>query len=604
VSSALSLSAIPSTLFTEGEWQQVQNTVARLNEPQLFWLSGYLAGAAKAQPNAAVVTGAAATPSPAEPPILIAYGGETGNSKTLAGKLLQLAQSASIPARMEDLAKIRVRQLAKERKLLIICSTHGDGDPPETISQFHEDLAHVAPDSLKQLQYAVLALGDSSYEKFCQTGKDIDHYLEQAGAIRLQPREECDVDFAVPAGIWMKSLVTSLEKDRVSTGAPAATAAPANENTVPAFSKNHPCIATVLDSICLSHPSRHEKIWHLELEADERIELQPGDAVGVLPHNSPALVQAIINGAGLDPDRQVLSNGSEKSVFKALQEDCDLVLPTKGLLEKWPQWNLSHTLQNELQDILARDAVSLRQYMKTVQVKDLLQRFPVQPDAADFIAHLRPLQPRLYDVANYPDGNPGEVHLLFKEYRYWFGERIETGIASDYLAQIATGSELRIYPHHSHKFRLDGDSTAPLILLAEGTGIAPYRAFIEKMRAEQNKRQCWVLFQEMQYEQDFLYQSEWQQAVSEQLIGWFDGVFASDEPDKSLLQSVLHQSERFLDLMQQGAHVYLCGDKKILTDCELALGAFYDAHTAKLPGSKGLDWKALGKAGRIHRNLY
>jgi sulfite reductase (NADPH) flavoprotein alpha-component len=238
-------------------------------------------------------------------------------------------------------------------------------------------------------------------------------------------------------------------------------------------------------------------------------------------------------------------------------------------------------------------------------VKDLLRKFPVQPDAADFIAHLRPLQPRLYDVANYHGGNAGEVHLLFKQYRYWFGERIETGVASEYLANVPMGAELRIYAHHSLKFRLDGNSQAPLILLAEGTGIAPYRAFIEKIRAERSGRRCWIVFLEMQYEQDFLYQSEWQQAVGDGLVTWFDGVFVSDEPDRSLQQTVLHEGGRFIDLMQQGAHVYFCGDKKILTDCELALAAYYDAHVGKLPNRQEPDnWKAAGKAGRIHRNLY
>lgn len=609
MSSALQLAVVPPSLFSQDEWQLVQGTVARLNQSQLYWLSGYLAGG---HAVAGTTTLAPSVPGPAvhaEPPVLIAYGGETGNSKALAARLRQLAEKAAVPARVQDLARIRVRQLAKERKLIIICSTHGDGDPPETIGQFHDDLAHAAPGSLQQLQYAVLALGDSSYEKFCQTGRDLDLYLEQAGARRLQAREECDVDFEKPATQWMTALMGKFATDHATAGRPAlaiastAAEAPAAEakNGHAAYSKNNPCFATVLETVCLSHHSRQEKIWHLEIEADDAIELLPGDAVGILPRNSTALIEQIIDAAKLDRNHQVLSNGATKTVFEALQDDCDLVIAGKNLLDKWPSWNSG----SGLQDILALDATAQRHYLKSVQLRDLLEQFPIQPDAADFVAHLRPLQPRLYDVANFRNDNAGEIHLLLKQYRYWFNQRTESGVASDYLANIANGARLRMYPHHNPRFRLAGASASPLILLAEGTGIAPYRAFLEQLRAEGSDRPCWLVFLEMQYEQDFLYQTEWQQAVTDRLVTWFDGVFVRDEPTSSLQQRVLREGARFMELMQRGAHVYFCGDRTLLTACETALAAYHDTQLRKQPAPDMADWKQLGKtSGRIHRNLY
>ena len=572
-----------ATPFSEPQWQQVQQLLGLLDERQALWLSGYLAAGAPAQ----AVT-PQAVPSPGNS-VLIAYGGETGNGESIARALADQARQQGISVDVDDLAKLRVRQLSKRKHLLLICSTHGDGDPPEPVAPFYDAIMADSAPRLEGLQFSVLALGDSSYEHFCVTGQQLDERLEALGGTRLHPRQECDVDFDEPAARWGKAVREQLPRSDQREGSPSMPAMPTD--TTPAYSKKHPLSVEVLENLNLSHPQRTSPIHHLELALETPdFTLAPGDAVGVLADNPPALVAAVLDACHLSGEAPVTLQGESMPLVQALRQHQDLTIPSTRFLEQWAQLSDSPILKQQL-DAPSKDQ---RQYLKTVQVLDLLRQAPATPDPQALVDALRPLQPRLYDVANSLDHIDDELHLNVKAYRYDIANRQESGIASQYLLTLEPGDNVRIYPHRNARFHLPDDPQSPVILIAEGTGIAPYRAFVQALAQTRPQQPCWLVFAEQQFEQDFLYQTEFQQARQDGVLDKVDTVFYQDQPNKALASPLLEQAKRLQEWVESGAHLYFCGDKQRLTDCEKSLSTLFDADT----------WKQLGKDKRLHRNLY
>lgn len=575
-------------LFTEPQWQAVQQLLRDLDPRQALWLSGFLAGQGKeATPSPA----AANTPAPAK--ILIAFGSETGNSETLARQLASRASEAGLAAEVANLATLRLRQLQKHNRLLLICSTHGDGDPPEPITAFHESLMHSDAPAFPHLEYAVLALGDSSYEHFCATGREIDERLAALGAKRLLPRRECDVDFALPAREWMQEALA-----RLPVANPAKTAAvpvASRHENAQRYSKQSPLTVEVLGNIRLSAATRRDPIHHLELALDaENFPIEPGDAVGILTDNPPALVAALLKATGLSGEQPVKQGEQAMPLVQALRQECNLTIPGKRFLEIWAERSGSA----ELRDIVA-DSGRQRDFLRQWQIIDIVTHWPAHPEAQTLVDGLRPLQPRLYDVANSLRNVADELHLTVRRYHYPFRNREETGIASDYLLNLQPGDQIRLYPHRNARFHLPQDHHAPLILIAEGTGIAPYRAFLQDILASGRSHACWLFFAEQHYREDFLYQTDWQEARRQNALERITPVFSHDTPGLSLAdalgQSLASEAGGINDWLGRGAHLYFCGDKALMEQCEQRLHEHPALATA---------WETLVRDKRLHRNLY
>lgn len=602
--------------FPESLWQDVRQLLERLDERQALWLSGYLA--ARSEAGAALPGGAGvaavAGGTPAQRTAgagnkaraLVAFGGETGNSESLARRLAELAGERGIPVEVADLASMRVRQLGKRERIVVICSTHGDGDPPEPVHDFYDALMDDSAPALPNLHFAVLALGDSSYDQFCVTGQQLDQRLEALGGQRFAARRDCDVDYEVPAREWMEEVLAKLAAETGPSSEHAAAAAPDAAAQAPAaqtveYSKQHPLTVEVLENVCLSASERHSPVHHLELALeDAEFHIQPGDAVGVLAGNPPELVAAILDATDLSGEQPVTIGGAAVPLVQALREHCDLTIPSKRLLEFWASLNDSEELVRQLE----ADTKTQRAFLRSHQIIDLTSRYPARPEAQALVDSLRPLQPRLYDVANSLAAVEDELHLTVKHYHYDFGDREETGIASDYLLQLQPGDSVQIYPHRNVRFQLPDASqpnhdSVPLILVADGTGIAPYRAFLQEIEAAGRSNPCWLVFSEQRFEDDFLYQLDWQEAHHKGLLQRIDSVFFQDQPGRSLSQPLLDQPAQLLDWLADGAHIYLCGDKDLLTQCEQDIQALFDE-----AAGPELSWKQLNSARRIHRNLY
>ncbi len=580
-------------LFSDEQWAHIYQLLDKLDDHQSLWLSGFLAAR-----KAPAVTPASLPASTTK--TLIVYGSETGNSEALARKLGELLQAQNIDYQLSSLADIKPRTLARVDYLLVICSTHGDGDPPEPAAPFYDAIMAEQAPKLPNVKYAVLALGDSSYEHFCTTGVRLDERLAQLGGQRIADRRECDVDFAKPAGEWMQQVVAALpiQNPAQESAAPQTTVLPAAFSQSPSktvYSKQNPLEIEVLENICLSDEKRESPVHHLELLLDKPdFALQPGDAVGVLPHNPPALVAAVLDATGLAGDQAIMLNERALPLVEALREHLDLTIPSQNFLTEWAQLSQHAALLQQAE----AETKARREFLRNIQILDLLRRYPANPEAQHLVDNLRPLQPRLYDIANFTTPDSDELHLTVKRFRYEMNQATQDGIASDYLRQLQPGETVRVYPHHNKRFHLPEQKDVPLILVASGTGIAPYRAFVQQIIHSDRSHPCWLVFRERNFEEDFLYQVDWQQASQKGVLQKLDTAFYGDHPERALADPLLEQMELLSDWITRGAHIYLCGDKDPLTDCEKALQLQYDAQ------QESPAWKQLTQAKRIHRNLY
>src|SRR5690554_5881222 len=578
----------PSQIFSDQQWQSLLPVLKGLEEPQRLWLSGYLAGMT---PQA---TAADAGPVAADP-VIIAYGTETDNSKRLAHDLQKLCEEQGIAAQVVDLGQLRIRRLPKLHHFIVITATHGDGDPPEPVADFFEALMSDEAPAVADMKFSVLALGDSSYEHFCVTGQQIDQRLEALGGTRLTPRQDCDVDFEKPAQEWMAELLPHLPRaaaPQAATNGAAAAAMPAAAATTE-YSKDNPLQVEVLDNRSLSHPDRAHPVHHLELAlADAALPLAPGDAVGVIPDNPPWLVARILDLSGVSGESAVILNDQAMPLVEALRSHRDLTIASRGFVPFWA------TLSGDkaLTALAEGEAAAQRNFLRDHQLIDIMLQAPARPDAQELVDNLRPLQPRLYDLANSLEELDDEIHLTVKDFRYTFGQREETGIASRFLLELQVGDMVRVYPHRNVRFHLPEESGVPLLLIAEGTGIAPYRAFLQEL--QQRNAKSWLVFAEGSFEEDFLYQTDIQQAHSSGVLNELDTVFYNDQPGRNLADPVLENIDRLQAWIDEGAHIYLCGERKPLADCEAALESRLDEMH-----STGF-WKQLSKSKRIHRNVY
>ncbi|MFA5631112.1 MAG: flavodoxin domain-containing protein [Porticoccaceae bacterium] len=582
-------SQTPTDLFSSQQWSQLHALIDGLEPHQALWLSGYLAARSLGQSAPAPVGSSAA----AKDKISIAFGTETGNCRRLAEDLAKRCGQAGIASEVIDLAQLRVRRLGKMSHIIVITATHGDGEPPEPATPFYEELLGDGAPALKGIKFAVLSLGDSSYEQFCVTGQAIDARLEALGGERLIARQDCDVDFEKPAAAWMEELVAALPSSSQQAAIPAPVSVP--QDTASPYSKDNPVLAQVLVNQNLSHPGRRLPVHHLELAVDTaELGLVPGDAVGILAENPPQLVSMVLDATNLSGEQPVTLAGQAMPLVQALRMHCDLTIPGKGFLELWA----ALSGDTKLHGLVKAELRVQREFLRNHQVRDIIHSAPAHPDAQALVDALRPLQPRLYDVANCLETLPDELHLTVKAYEYPFAGRIESGVATQYLLELDTDTSVPLYPHKNPRFHLPDAAAAPVILVAEGTGIAPYRAFLQTLAQRAEAPPCWLVFAEETFEDDFLYQVDIQQAVTDGVLTHVDSVFYHDQPEATLAQPLLAHSERLLSWLDQGAHVYLCGDKESLDACEASLKHHVDE---RLGDGR---WKRLSGDKRIHRNLY
>ena len=509
-------------LLSPQQFQQVSGAVRDLTPTQLAWVSGYLSGLT----NHSVVVPPLAAANTSLPSLktTVLYGSQTGNSKRVAAQLYAHLQEGHSDVVLQDIKSYRPQNLKQEQRLFVVISTHGNGEPPDDARAFFQFVQSERAPTLDKLQYAVLALGDASYEAFCETGVVLDQRLAALGATRLLPRVDCDVDFKAAAGTWQQAVLQALLAEKSDTYQ-----------------------AEVLSNIVLTDQGSAKEVFHLELSLeDSGIQYQPGDILAVNVPNAAELVEQVLVLSGLSAADKVVLHGRELRLFHALQEYRELSSVTRRQLQ---------TYAPDFAPTVTQDWLCAADWV------DVLQAFPAPLTAQAFVDVLRPLQPRQYSIASSPTAHADEVHLLIKRVVYDFQGRTHLGTASNGLAQVKAGTRVAVAVKENPHFKLPQDPQTSMIMIGAGTGVAPFRSFLFEREAQGIRGKTWLFFGEQRFRSDFLYQAEWLQLMENGTLERMNVAFSRDQAQKHYVQHRLQESAAELyQWLAAGAHVYVCGD--------------------------------------------
>lgn len=582
--------------FSPEDIDILNSVVARTTPQQRCWLAGFFAGFEAAQDGQQPQPAAAAK---SRVPLTVLYASESGNAEALAMKTKKLAQKHGLDAKVFDMADVEVDVLAKAKNLMVFASTWGEGDPPNRAVDFCEALmSDSAPRLDKALRFAVLALGDTAYAQFCAIGKAIDARLEALGATRAAPRIDLDLDFAKGAAEWTEGTLKALAP--ADAGATATVVhvdfggvGPALEDGEPLYTAENPLEAEIATLINLNGTGSTRETWHVEIAAEAPgFAYAPGDSIGVIPENDPELALALAEAVGL---------GADNSVVKKLRESYDVTTLSRPLIEAYAKL----TGRTDVAKLV--EPKGFAAFSADRQLVDLFETYPETLEAEQLFGLLRPLPGRLYSVASSLAAHPGEAHLLVGAVRWSSHGKERRGVASTYIAdRRKMGDMVRIYVKPNRHFRLPEDGKRPIIMIGAGTGVAPYRAFIEERIEQGATGKSWLVFGERNYTHDFLYQLEWQEHLESGALSRIDVAFSRDQPEKIYVQQRLWEKRaELLKWVDDGAHVYVCGDEK-------GMGRDVDVMLARIlaDAAEGDDeagrakLKELSKAGRYQRDVY
>lgn len=555
-------------------------------------------------------------------PISVYYGTESGNAEILADETKKRFSAAGFAPTVKNLADHTPADLANDDHLVVIISTWGDGDPPDAILDFHARLMSEASDGidLKDTRFSICALGDTSYEQFCETGKQVDARLETLGGTRITDREDCDVDYDAPFDAWIARVIEALETARPklppstqltvqqeqspATAAPSVVAETTASAAASAYNRRNPFPAPLSERVLLNGTGSAKETLHFEFSlAGSGLQYQPGDALAVLPRNHDAVVKEIIDASTLDAEAEVIIEGVNKPLREALAADLDCTALGKNILKKWNEVAESPKLAS-----LLDDSEALKDYLHGRQIVDMIEDFPAKDlSAQEFVSILRKIPPRLYSIASSQSAHPDEVHLTVAAVRYHSQGRDRTGVASTYLADNVTpGEKVPVYLHHNKNFKLPTDPTAPVIMVGPGTGIAPFRAFLEERAATSADGPCWLFFGDQHYTTDFLYQLELQQFLENGTLDRLDLAFSRDQKNKVYVQQrMLERGAEIFRWLEEGASFYVCGDaQRMAGDVHEALIEIVAAHGNRPKSSAGAYLDRLKKMRRYQRDVY
>ena len=541
--------------------------------------------------------------------LTILYASQTGNAKGVASQLAEVAKAAGITVNLKNVSDYKAKSLKSETHLLIVASTNGEGEPPDDAIEFHEFLLGKKAPKLPELRYSVLALGDSSYEFFCQTGKDFDERLKALGAQQVAPRLDCDVDYDEQSQEWNLSIVETLKDEltQVAEGLAPVIDLPVTAGAASQYTKQNPFPAKFLASQKITGRDSAKDVRHIEIDLDgSGLIYQAGDALGVWFENDPQLVDELIAALSLNGDDKVTvkvgSENQELTLKQALVEQLEITQTAPAFIEYWA--NLS---QDKALLAVAEDKNSAREYAANHQIVDVVKAAPAKLSAQDLVDSLRKLTPRLYSIASSQAEVEEEVHLTVGVVQYQQDDNTRTGGASGFLShRLEEGQKVRVFVEHNDNFRLPENGDTPVIMVGPGTGVAPFRAFMQQRDAQEAQGDNWLFFGDQTFTQDFLYQVEWQGYLKSGLLTRIDLAFSRDQAEKIYVQDRLreHAVEVFAWL-ERGAHFYICGDmSRMAKDVEAALLDIIAEH-GKLDESQAQDYlKNLRNAKRYQKDVY
>ena len=550
--------APPSTLMplNPEQLERLQAATTDFTPTQIAWVSGYFWGVLNQQSGTAV---AAPAPAAEVPTITLISASQTGNARRVAEALRDDLLAAKLNVKLVNAGDYKFKQIAAEKLLVVVTSTQGEGEPPEEAVALHKFLFSKKAPKLDGTAFAVFGLGDTSYEFFCQSGKDFDNKLAELGAERLLDRVDADVEYQAAAAEWRARVVEAL-KARAPVAAPAqlATSGAVNDIHTSPYTKEAPLTATLSVNQKITGRNSEKDVRHIEIDlGDSGLRYQPGDALGVWYQNDPQLVKELVELLWLKGDEPVTVEGKTLPLSEALQWHFELTVNTATIVENYATLTRSESLLP-----LVGDKAQLQQYAAATPIVDMVRFSPAQLDAEALIGLLRPLTPRLYSIASSQAEVESEVHVTVGVVRYEIEGRARAGGASSFLAdRVEEDGEVRVFIEHNDNFRLPANPETPVIMIGPGTGIAPFRAFMQQRAADGAQGKNWLFFGNPHFTEDFLYQVEWQSYVKEGLLTRIDLAWSRDQQQKIYVQDKLReQGAELWRWINDGAHIYVCGD--------------------------------------------
>lgn len=585
----------------ENQTDRIKSAVADLTVPQLQWVSGYAAGLAAAGCADSTARLSTKQGSESEKQLTVLFGSQTGNGEGLADALCRMSRQQGFAAESISLANFRPADLKRESLITFVISTHGDGDPPDDAELFYEYLMSAKAPKLPLLRYSVLALGDSSYVNFCQTGRELDARLAELGAERIVPLAECDVDYDEAATAWSDSVVAMFPRLlNAGTKKPQLRAV----ESVSTFDRQNPFSAEVLVNQKITGAGSSKDVRHIELSLEgSGLRYEPGDSLAVIAANPPGLVDEFLAVLELDPDSSVDVSGVMTILREALSKKLEITVPNLVFLRTWADLCASEQLVRLLDDA---HNVALSEFFDSHQIIDIVRMFPADIDEQAFVDTLRKLSPRSYSISSSPNANPDEIHLTVAAVRYDAFGTPHWGAASTHLAdRIAEGDRVSIYLEPNKRFRLP-EPDRPIIMIGPGTGVAPFRAFIEERIEQRASGDSWLFFGDRNSDSDFLYQLEWQRHLKRKHLTRMDVAFSRDGQEKIYVQHrIAEKSAELHRWIEDGAAIYVCGDaKQMANDVHSALIDMFVKEGQLDPDTAGQRLKDLRSAGRYQRDVY
>lgn len=548
--------------LTQQQTDQLQALVGELSTDKLAWISGYFWGLSQ---SIAPLTAGVQSVQEKEPQKLsILYGSQTGNAKALAKDLEIQAKEMGFNVSLCCAQEYKPRNLVKETHLILITSTHGEGEAPDNAISLHQFLQSKKASKLDKLHYAVLGLGDSSYEFFCQTAKDFDCAFKKLGAKAIAARFDCDVDYELQAQKWCDELLTTLKGSWPFEGNPnnesVVNAIQAKEIKAQAsqYNKKKPYPALLTENQKITGRDSGKAVYHLEIALGESgLTYQPGDALGVFYTNNSDLVEEILACAGLNGDENVEVSGASISLRRALSEKYCITASNIQQVTDFAKFSQSKTLLKYLED-----KEQLRHYVNNTHFVDVLKEKKTDLSPTQLTSLLRKIKPRFYSIASSQKEVEEEVHLTVGLLAFDYGQNKRFGGASGFLCRgLCEGETVHVFVEPNLNFKLPDDDNAPIIMVGPGTGVAPFRSFMQEREARGAKGKNWLIFGERTFTQDFLYQMEWQAYLKDGLLTKIDLAFSRDQAEKIYVQhKIFEHRQEIWEWLQEGAYLYVCGD--------------------------------------------
>ncbi|MEP7258384.1 MAG: flavodoxin domain-containing protein [Flavitalea sp.] len=565
-------------MLTPAKLKLIQDIISSSSKEELIWLNGYLSGIVSAtaaeEPEAAPAKSSVGK-------ITIAYGSETGNSKRLATDFASKAKKNGINAKLVSLEQYRLNDLSKEEYFFTVISTQGEGEPPESAKKFYDHI-HQNGFKLQRMKFGVLALGDTSYPLFCKAGEDVDAQLHKLGGERVISLVKCDTDYEAEAESWFSGILQRLNQSENS----------AQPALVPAIIKKPSgkklFTGVVITNVNLNDRGSNKQTHHIEIAA-EGLDYQPGDSIGIIPHNPLSYVDALFSITGANPDKVVSFRNEHHSLFDLLKNKLNIVfLPERTV--------------NEYSRIVKQQIPQTK-----IGLPDLLKIYPVK-DAEQFeevVNILEPITPRLYSIASSPEAHPGEVHLTVARDNFIINEEKKYGLCSDLLSQLSVDSEIHFYISRNSQFRLP-EPGKDVIMIGPGTGIAPFRSFLWERDATGANGRNWLFFGDQHFISDFLYQTEIQNWAETGTLTSVNVAFSRDQAEKIYVQhKMLKHGAELYEWLHSGAYVYICGAKDPMSlDVESAILSIITQH-GKMDDQEAVAYlDQLKEEGRYLKDVY